>query len=57
LNGSDAEGYIENLAPIGSVIRHEAEELLKIDATVPLKDLLKYTREKRASLNIRTSAS
>jgi hypothetical protein len=50
LDGSDAEGYIENLAPIGSVIRHEVEELLKTDATCPLKTLLEHAREKRKEL-------
>jgi len=46
-DGSNAEGYIENLAPIGSVIRHEAEELLKNDAAFPLKDLLEHARIKK----------
>jgi hypothetical protein len=50
LDGSDAEGYIENLAPIGSMIRHQAEELLKIDATFPLKNLLERTREMKLTL-------
>ncbi|MDD4616648.1 MAG: hypothetical protein PHW76_05990 [Alphaproteobacteria bacterium] len=46
LDGADAEAYIEILAPIGSATRDEAEEWLKVGATIPLKDVLGQIRNR-----------
>lgn len=46
--GAQAEIYIENFAPIGSAIRHEAEAILQTDFNVPVETLLSFTRTRRA---------
>ncbi len=48
----EAETYIRTLAPVGSRMRDEAENMLRINATFPLTDLLKCAAEHIAQTHL-----